>query len=228
MPDALNSSTALAEYKKTRLGRTRPPPVYNVANLPDFLKSANAGTKIVSAPPMTIGAGTVDADVDPANPKTIEVRQPDAFTQPVQTHESAHVYQLSRNHAFVDSIFKAALPPTPATFDYGGVDGLLAAQAAHKSIEDFNPEQQATMASDYQRLTEDAIRRGDTAALARVTAAFHPILSQLAKIPPAGANMTQMTAADLHPAAPGPPPSTVAGMPMLPDPLVGGPARYGR
>jgi hypothetical protein len=97
----------------------------------------------------------------------------------------------------------------------------MAAQRAHKTIANFSAEQQARMVEDYQKATQDAIRRGDPAALARVTAAYHPLIGQLARIPPKGANMKQMTQQDLTPAAPMPP-VNVAGMPLLPDKLIGG------
>jgi hypothetical protein len=201
-----------------------PPPGYEIQNLPDFLKPANANTKIASAPPMKINGNIVDSDVDPAKPNTIEVRTPAAFTQPIQTHESTHIFQESRNPAFLQSGMKlqAKTQGTPAMYDYGGIEGLEKALQQGKTIAHFTPEQQARMVEDYQKATQDAIRRGDPAALARVTAAYHPLIGQLAKIPPKGANMTQMTQQDLTPAAPPVPPATVAGMPLLPDKLIGG------
>jgi hypothetical protein len=198
-----------------------PPPGYEIQNLPDFLKPANVGTKTVSAPPLEEGSGHVIADVDPAQPTTIQVRDPNLFTQPIQTHESTHVFQLSRNPQFTSAIQGQQQATSSKDFDYGGVEGLMAAQRAHKTIANFTAEQQARMVEDYQKATQDAIRRGDPAALARVTAAYHPFVGQLAKIPPKGANMTQMTRQDLTPAAPMPP-VNVAGMPMLPDKLIGG------
>jgi hypothetical protein len=128
---------------------------------------------------------------------------------------------MSRNPAFTSAIQGQQQATSQKDFDYGGVEGLMAAQRAHKTIANFSAEQQARMVEDYQKATQDAIRRGDPAALARVTAAYHPLIGQLAKIPPKGANMAQMTQQDLTPAAPMPPVS-VAGMPLLPDKLIGG------
>lgn len=220
----MTGSSGWTRRRESRLPNNKPtpPPGYTLADLPPFLRKSNVGTKVVNAPPMRIGQGTVDADVDPANPHTIEVRNPQAFTQPVQTHESTHVFQESRNPAFVQAglNLQTNTQGTPAMYDYGGVDGLLQAQRQGKTISNFSPEQQATMVADYQRATQDAIKRGDGATLARVTAAYHPFVGQLAKIPPKGANMTTMTSADLTPPAPGLPPATVAGMPMLPDKLI--------
>jgi hypothetical protein len=129
---------------------------------------------------------------------------------------------LSRNPQFTSAIQGQQQATSSKDFDYGGIEGLMAAQRAHKTIANFTAEQQARMVEDYQRQTQEAIKKGDPTALARVTAAYHPFVGQLAKIPPKGANMTQMTQQDLTPAAPPVPPATVAGMPMLPDKLIGG------
>ena len=200
-----------------------PPPGYEIQNLPDFLKPANAGTKTVRGESYVLpGLGQVVAEVSQNNPHTIEVREPRDFTQPIQTHESTHVFQLSRNQPFVNKTFNSApLPTTAAGYSYGGLPGLEQALQKHKTIADFNVEQQADMVADYQKETQNAIRWKDAESLARIIAAYHPFVSQLAKIPPKGANMTQMTQQDLTPAAPMPP-VNVAGMPLLPDKLIGG------
>jgi hypothetical protein len=152
------------------------------------------------------------------------VREPKDFTQPIQTHESTHVYQMSRNQPFVDRAFSAAQRPTTVKgYDYGGLAGLEQALKQHKTIADFNIEQQADIVADYQKETQNAIKWGDRESLARINAAYQPFVSQLAKIPSAGANVTQMTQQDITPPAPPVPPATVAGMPMLPDKLIGGP-----
>ncbi|CAN5950982.1 unnamed protein product [Sphagnum jensenii] len=147
------------------------------------------------------------------------------FTQPVQTHEATHVYQLSRNDGFLDDAMdtKNFVGKNAGTLlDYGGISGLENAINQRKTIANFNAEQQAQIVSDYQRLVAEAIKKGDRKALSRVTAAYHPFVSQLASIPPRGEDMTKMTKQDLSPAAPSVPPATVAGMPMVPDPLLGG------
>ena len=199
---------------------TNPNPL---AGIPDFLRPANAQTKVVSAPPATLGAGTVDADVDPVNPTTINVRDAAGYTPPVMTHEATHVFQLSRNAPFVGAMSQQFQRPNDdSMYDYGGADGLLQAQQQGKTIANYTPEQQARMVQNFQQETQDAIRGGDRVRLAKVTAAYQPFVGQLAKIPPAGANMTKMTQQDLTPPAPGVPPATVAGMPALPSKLIGG------
>ena len=197
----------------------KPPAGYTLMDLPSFERQANVGTKVVSAPPMQIGSGQVVADVDPANPTTIQVRYPAGYTPAVNTHESTHVYQQSRNTAFANPQGQQQAT-TAKAYDYGGMDGLLQAQQQGKTIASFTPEQQATMIADYQQQTQQAIAKRDPGTLAKVTAAYHPFVSQLAAIPPSGANMQQMTQQDLTPPAPGLPPATVAGMPMQPDKLL--------
>jgi len=217
MPDKKPSLTA-----NTPSPKPVPPSGYEIQNLPTFLRPANANTKIEQAEAKTDpGVGPVAANVDPSNPNTILVRAPKYFTQPIQTHESTHVYQLSRNAPFVDHVLDAGTGKSKG-YDYGGLDGLEQAIKGRKTVADFNVEQQAQMVSDFQSLTADALKRQDAKALSRITAAYHPFISQLSKIPPKGADMTKMTQQDLSPAAPSLPPSTVAGMPMLPDKLIGG------
>jgi hypothetical protein len=203
------------------------------------MKSANANTEIVGAAPAidprTGGQIIADAPLrfGPLDsPNVIEVRDPGAFDQPTQTHESTHKFQESRNAPFVSSEFTLAgesrLPANAsasAVYGYGGMDGLMRAQAAHKTINDFNPEQQADMVAHYQAITQHAIKTGNRAMLAQATAAYEPFVGQLARIPGKGADMTQMSQRDLTPPAPGLPPATVAGMPLLPSKLIGGPGR---
>jgi hypothetical protein len=201
---------------------TNPNPL---AGIPDFMRPANAQTKVVSAPPMQVGAGNVTADVDSTNPTQIEVRNPAAFTPAVATHEADHVFQLSRNPGVTQNpgAQKLAMSAagTPAMYDYGGPDGLIAARAAGKTIADFTPEQQATMASDFQLHTNDAIKRGDRVGLAKVTAAYEPFIGQQARLPGKSESMTTMTPQNLSPLAPSVPPVTVAGMPMQGSKLIG-------
>jgi hypothetical protein len=205
--------------------KATPPPDYKIQNLPAFIRPANADTKILPAPPKAYSANaTIIADVDPNSPTTISVRQPQLFTQPVQTHESTHIYQLSRNDGFLDNAMDTknfAGKTAETLLDYDGISGLENAIKQRKTIANFNAEQQAQIVSDYQRLVADALNKGDRKALSRVTAAYHPFVSQLASIPPKGADMTKMTQQDLTPSAPSVPPATVAGMPMVTDPLLG-------
>lgn len=211
--------------KPTLLSKTpvapKAPPGYEIQNLPDFIRPANVGTKTIPSPQWTIpGLGKIIADVKSDNPHTIEVREPQLFAQPQQTHESTHVYQFSRNPEFADNLKRPALT-SQQSYGYGGIEGLEQAIKNRKTINDFNIEQQADIVSDYQAMTSEALKRNDAKALARVTAAYHPFISQFARIPQKGTDMTRMTQQDLNPVAPGLPPATVIGVPLTADPLLG-------
>jgi hypothetical protein len=197
------------------------PPGYDLVNLPSFIRPANVNTKIVPAAPKVSAGGQIVADVNAANPQTIQVREPQLFAQPVQTHESTHIYQFSRNPQFIGNAPNAGTNAN-TMYGYGGVEGLEQALKQGKTIADFDLEKQAQMVSDYQKLSAEAIKKGDRAGLSRITLAYHPFVSQLSKIPDKTADMTRMTKQDLTPAAPGLPPATVPGVPMMADPLLGG------
>jgi hypothetical protein len=196
----------------------KPPTGYTVQDLPDFLRASNQNTKVVPA----ARNNTAIATVDVADPNTIKVREPQLFTNPVYTHESTHVYQMSRNPGVVKDVEnRYATGKLPAGYDYGGVDGLLKAQQQRKTIAHFGPEQQARMVEDYQRQTKEAMAAGNAALLDKITKAYHPFIQQLAGLPGKNDSMTTMTKADLTPAAPGPPAASVSGV-MYPDKLLGG------
>jgi hypothetical protein len=222
-----NPLSSPKDKKDTTPAAPTPPNGYQLTNLPAFIRYANVNTKIVPAAQWDIpNLGKVIADVSPANPQTIEVRDPKLFAQqPYQTHESTHVYQYSRNPAFVDGS-RVGHSTVSSDYDYGGISGMENALRNHKTIANFNLEQQAQIVADYQRMTADALRRKDAKYLARITAAYHPFVSQLAHIPPKGADMKHMTPQDLAPAAPGLPPPTVIGVPLAPDLLLGGDPVY--
>ena len=196
----------------------KPPSGYTLKDLPAFLRDSAEDTKIVAAPRDHRNI----ADVEVNAPSTIQVREPQLFTNPVYTHESTHVYQFSRNPGVQQDVgqrYNAG--KLPVGYDYGGADGLLKAQQERKTIADFGPEQQARMVEDYQRLTKEAIAAKDTKQLDKVTQAYHPFILQLSRLPGKADSMTKMTKADLTPAAPGPPPSAISGV-MYPDKLLGG------
>jgi hypothetical protein len=196
----------------------KPPSGYTLKDLPAFLRDSAEDTKIVAAPRDHRNI----ADVEVNAPSTIQVREPQLFTNPVYTHESTHVYQLSRNTGVQQDVgqrYNAG--KLPVGYDYGGADGLLKAQQERKTIADFGPEQQARMVEDYQRLTKEAIAAKDTKQLDKITQAYHPFILQLSRLPGKADSMTKMTKADMTPAAPGPPPSAISGV-MYPDKLLGG------
>lgn len=194
------------------------PTKYRLEDLPEFLRPTAAKAKIERAP----SNGIAIAEVDGSDPNTILVREPEQFTLPAQTHEETHVFQFGRNPAVVKEMEENLTSgKLPRTYDYGGIDGLLAARKQGKTIADYGPEQQAQMVSDFQRLTLQAMKNGDPELLDRVNAAYVPFVRQLASLP--GRN-DPMTSINTTPLPPGLPPSSITGI-MEPDDLLGGAAR---
>jgi hypothetical protein len=199
-----------------------PPLGYALDTQPAFLQPTVAKTKFVSAPANGIAVAEVDADA----PSTIKVREPGKLTPGIETHEETHVFQRSRqgeNPGLIDTVMNYLRPQSAplAGYDYGGIAGLEKARQQEKTIANYGPEAQAEIVRDFQEKTQQAIKSGDTAALDRLNAAYHPFVGQLAALPAKGDPMTSI---DTHPAAPGLPPSSVTGI-MEPDALLGGQAR---
>lgn len=210
-----------------------PPPGYSLENVPAFLQPTAQNMNIQVEPPNGIDV----AKVSPAAPNTVVVNQPNQFTQGDLNHETTHSYDLSRNPAVVSqeaSVMaqqqRAGLYNTPVAgqlpkaYDYGGINGLLAAQQQHKTITDFGPEQRAQMVKDYTEGTQAAIKSGNAAALDKLNQAYGMYIRQLANLPGKTDSMTTMTQQDLTPPAPGLPPAAESGI-LAPNPLLGGPAR---
>ena len=210
----------------------KPPPGYSLEDVPDFLKPTAANAKVEVQPPNGIDV----ARVSPAAPNTVVVNQPSQFTQGDLDHEMTHSYDLSRNPAViaqeakVQAQQKAAGMYTPIpgrlpkAYDYGGANGLIAAQQNGKTIANFGPEQRAQMVKDYAEETQAAMRSGNTAALDKLNQAYGPFLRQEASMPGKNDSMMTMTQRDLTPPAPSLPPSSETGI-MEPLPEIGGTAR---
>ncbi len=198
-----------------------PPPGYTLEGVPAFEQPLVPSTSVEVKPANPNYA----AEVSPLHPRTIQFFGKDQETQPTTTHEMSHVWQDSRNlSVLADTMSDVLHGKVGKGYDYGGIDGLLAAQRQHKTIADFGPEQQADMVADYQQQTQQAIKSGDAALLDRVNQAYGPFIRQFAALPPRGASMTAMTEKDLTPPAPGLPPATETGI-LEPNPLLGGPTR---
>jgi hypothetical protein len=209
-----------------------PPLGYSLENVPVFLQPTAQHMRIQVEPPNGIDV----ARVSPAAPNTVVVNQPSQFTQGDLDHETVHSYDLSRNPAVIaqeakvqaqqqaDGMYTPIPGQLPKAYDYGGADGLIAAQLKHQTIADFGPEQRAQMVKDYAEGTQAAMRTGNTAALDKLNQAYGPYLGQEASMPGKSDSMTTMTQQDLTPAAPGLPPSSETGI-MAPNPLLGGPMR---
>jgi hypothetical protein len=204
--------------------RVVPPSGYSLANVPNFLRPTAAQMTVQIQPPNGIDVARVTS----TNPNVIQVNQPDQFGQPQLNHEVEHGYEFSRNPAFVQQMEgDLASGKSPRGYDYGGADGLLAAQAQHKTIADFGPEQRAQFPSDYTRLANQAIAAGDMKTLDKLNKAYGPLITQLVNLPSKNDSMTTMSQQDLTPAAPGLPPSAITGI-MEPLAAIGGNARVVR
>ena len=203
----------------------QPPEGYSlVEEVPDFLRPVAATTHVVNQPTdnQTI------ARVSSTNPTEIDVYDPAKFHSPELIHEMTHVFQFSRNPEIVSQMLnplRTGKIPTayanPSVYNYGGADGLLAAQRAGKTIADFGPEQQAEIVRNYAVLTKEAIQTGNAAELDKIKQAYGPFIRQLAALPGKNDSMTTMTQKDLTLPAPGLPPATETGI-LAPDKLLGG------
>lgn len=198
-----------------------PPSGYALeAQVPAFLRPAAATAHIVDKPPDNRSIALVSSD----DPTEIDVHEPSQFHSPQLIHEMTHVFQFSRNPEMVNQMRDALRTgKLPATYTYGGTDGLIAARQAGKTIADFGPEQQAEMVKNYAVLTKQAIQSGNAAELDRIKQAYGPFIRQLAALPGKTDSLTQMTQRDLTPAAPGLPPAAESGI-LAPDDLLGGAA----
>ena len=200
------------------MGSPSPSLGYPVEQLPAFLRPTAAQSKIVRAP----SNGVALAEVDPDAPEEIKVREPEQFTLPAETHEQTHIFEDSRNPAVIEQENRDLVSgQLPKTYDYGGLNGLMRARLAGKTIANYGPEQRAEMVKDFQQQTQGAVASGNAAALDRANAAYAPIVRQLAAEPGKNDSMTTMTQQDLTPAPPGLPPATESGI-LAPDKLMGG------
>ena len=67
-------------------------------------------------------------------------------------HELTHVYQYERaGSVYLGQAIHAQITRGAGAYDYGGPDGLVAAQAAGRRFSEFNREEQAQIAQDYYR-----------------------------------------------------------------------------
>jgi hypothetical protein len=175
-------------------------------------------------------------------PYEINVYHPEDYGTSVRNHELTHSFQFTRNLAPREVGKLDATVNTPEQYEYGWVQGLEAAQKNRKTVSDFNLEQQADMVADYKKIHDmylDKAKKGtitkdDERLMYRAQKAYHPFVSQLAKMP---AKKDQVTSnpllqllgyaksptIDTKPEAPGLPSYDTPGLGMVPaDPLMGG------
>src|SRR6185437_1168856 len=159
---------------------------YSLEDVPAFLEPTAQHMKMQVGQPN----GVDIAKVSPSDPNTVVVNQPDQFTQGDLNHETVHSYDLSRNPAVVAQLAKVQqqqqaagmYTPVPGqlpkAYDYGGVEGLLAARQQGKTIANYGPEHPAQVARHWQAGLKDAIQRGDTAKFDLLNKAYAPFIRQ--------------------------------------------------
>ncbi len=65
-------------------------------------------------------------------------------------HELTHVWQYQHSGPnYLTKALGVQLTKGPKAYDYGGLKGLDKASTEHRSLNDFNPEQQGDIARDY-------------------------------------------------------------------------------
>lgn len=160
-------------------------------------------------------AGSV-AHVAPFASKTdtnkVYIDDPNNFTPPDLAHELVHQIQRQAGSqvkqvntapilAQKNAVKQKAL--YDATYGYGGAQGAKNL----KSISTLNTEQQGNLVSDYMKQYTAGMQEGvsDPDAMDKLNAAYQRPLQQLANMARSGNTI------DTIPAAPGPPPSGIAG-----------------
>ncbi len=210
---------------------------------PAFLKQGIDMGKVkqVITKPVTQQEMSSTAEVSDNDPYTIKVLADDLYGPPIQHHELTHVYQFTRNK----DVGPISTNPTlhgRYNFDYGGIKGLQDAHNAHKTITDFNYEQQAEMVKDYKwkhdqylkKAAAGTITPADKRAMYELQQAYHPFIQQLSSIPGQDVDIKRNPLYELlglqkpvdirnNPAPPGLPSYDTPGLGVLPaDPLMGG------
>lgn len=219
------------------------------SDVPTFLKQGvdlnQVKQSVVPDPPEDKDRRVISY-VEPDKPYAVDVVRPDLYGPPVYNHELTHTFQLTRNPDLAPIAAPTPLDThsqlaTRGAYDYGGVEGLQNARNAHKTISDFNNEQQAEIVKDYKALQDKYLAKAragkitddDKKAMYKAHEAYHPLVSQLAAMPGKDVNLgpslvsialgRNLPTIDTTPAAPGLPDYSVKGLGVLPaDPLLGG------
>jgi hypothetical protein len=216
------------------------------ADVPTFLKQGLDMSKVhqdVERPTDYQESNSI-AVVSPNDPYKIKILADDLYGPPVKNHELTHTYQFTRNDKINPTSVHIAKDKqlAPSTYNYGGVAGLRQALANHKTIADFNLEQQAEMVKDYKFYHDQYLKK---AAAGKITPqeeremyilqqTYHPFIRQLASMPGTQLNLNRNSllellgiqkpvALDKQPEPPGLPRYDTPGLGVLPaDPLMGG------
>jgi hypothetical protein len=234
-------------------GFPSPPPGYtlndfshgpNTSGVPAFIQQGVDMKKVQQVPtadPEEDTEHTAGAYVDNRSPYDVHVIDP-KFGKSDLNHELTHTFQFTRNPALgpvgadTDNTHG---PPGLDVYDYGGRPELSKALDAHKTIADFNFEQQAEIVRDYKDIQDHYLEKAragtlteqDKKNLSESHRVYHPFVSQLAAMPGKEVNLTpslldiargKLPTIDVTPPAPGLPDYSVKGLGVLPaDPLLG-------
>jgi hypothetical protein len=219
-------------------------PAVGYGDVPAFLQQGIDMSKVrqVVTPPSQEEKTEKDiAGVNSDDPYTVRVLAPDLYGKPVLNHELVHTFQDIRNKS-LPPISRGVNDNDPNPYDYGGPQGLQAAAAHHKTIADFNSEQQAEIVKDYKVYHDAFLRKAaskkstpeDARQMYILQQAYHPFIQQLAGIPGQDVNLDRSPILELlgvqnpvdirsSPKPPGLPRYDTPGLGVLPaDPLLGG------
>lgn len=226
-----------------------PPPGYvpdnplpGYGDVPAFLQQGLDMSRVrqVVTEPQTELDRAATAKENSVDPYKIQVLAPDLYGPPILNHELTHTFQDTRSRGLI--------PAQPLSqggrfgYDYGGVEGLKAAQAKGKTVSDFNYEQQAEMVKDYKwehdqylkKAAAGTITPADEKRAYDLQQAYHPFIQQLANMPGREVSLQRNpleellgiqkpATIDTHPSPPGLPAYNTPGLGVLPaDPLMGG------
>jgi hypothetical protein len=211
--------------------------------VPAFLQQGLDMSKVrqVATEPQTAEERVSTAEVSSDDPYKIKVLAPDLYGPPIKNHELTHTYQGTRSPNL-----KNISAPVPINqrinYDYGGVVGLKNALENHKTVADFNAEQQAEMVKDYkiyhdqylQKAASGKITPQDEREMYVLQQTYHPFIKQLASMPGTNVNLNRNSLLELlgvqkpvplgaKVEPPGLPRYDTPGLGVLPaDPLMGG------
>ena len=194
--------------------------------MPEFVQPAIKNARIVMGNPGSDAAAQVKA----SEPNTVFVDRPEIVDRPMLGHESTHIYQLKlRDPMRADPAGSSGRGSAEINYEYGGWQGLLDAQAKHKTIRDYSDEQQAEMVGDYMALQDRLLKYPDVPKWSGIKTpqakqeyyqhllsewdlanrALAPFIHQLATQPKR--DEPQGGAIDMRPRPPGPPPAALTG-----------------
>jgi hypothetical protein len=126
--------------------------VYESARWPDWL--GRVGATLSGSPPPA-GGNSVTLGFSAYFPTVLHTKDTDLEARVFGDmawliHELTHAWQYQHSGpGYLLRALQVQLRLGPRAYDYGRQEGLQAATVAHRSLNDFNPEQQGDIARDY-------------------------------------------------------------------------------